>query len=270
MNYPIKGFLETSFSDWPGKMVSVLFLPSCNFRCRYCHNHDLVLRPEKYSDFPWEFILAALEKRKGWTDGVCLTGGEPTLHPWLPRLVRELRSAKGLTIGGEPLSIKLDTNGSNPEVLKELVEGGLVDYVAMDLKAPLQADRYSAIVGIPLGGEEMSRLQTSIQILLRGRVDFEFRTTLAPAFLAEEEVYDLARQIRGARRYHLQNFNPRETLDESLRKITPTDPELLRRMQKKVDEILHQGVTNHGLTGAGTKAAVQNGAWSPRRCELRL
>jgi len=270
MNYPIKGFLETSFSDWPGKMVSVLFLPSCNFRCRYCHNHDLVLRPEKYSDFPWEFILAGMEKRKGWIDGVCLTGGEPTLHPWLPRLVRELRSAKGLTIGGEPLSIKLDTNGSNPEVLEELVDGRLVDYVAMDLKAPLQAGRYSEITGISLGEEEMSRIQASIQILLSGRVDFEFRTTLAPAFLAEEEVYDLARRVRGARRYQLQNFNPRDTLDESLREIAPADPELLRRMQKNVDEIIHPGVTNHDSAGAGTKGAAQNGANSPRRCELRM
>jgi pyruvate formate lyase activating enzyme len=269
MDYPIKGFLETSFSDWPGKVVSVLFLPSCNFRCRYCHNHDLVLRPEKYSNFPWEFILAGLARRKGWIDGVCLTGGEPTLHPWLPRLIRELRSAKGLTIGGKALPIKLDTNGSNPEVLEELVDGRLVDYVAMDLKAPLRADRYSAIAGISLGAEEMSRIQASIQILLRGKVDFEFRTTLAPALLAEEEVYDLARRIRGARRYQLQNLNPRETLDESLRKIAPAAPELLRRMQKNVDEIIHQGVASRGLAVAGTNGPVQSGARSTRRLELR-
>ncbi len=268
MDYPIKGFLETSFSDWPGKMVSVLFLPSCNFRCCYCHNYELVLRPEKYPNFPWEFILAGLEKRKGWIDGVCLTGGEPTLHRWLPRLIRELRSAKGLTIKGDPLSIKLDTNGSNPEVLEELIGAGLVDYVAMDLKAPLQADRYSAIAGTSLGGEEMSRIQASIQILLSGRVDFEFRTTLAPALLKEEEIYALARGIRGARRYKLQNFNPRETLDESLRKMAPADPGLLRRMQKRVDEIIRQDVTSYVLPGAGTESSVQSGASSPRPCEL--
>ncbi len=241
-SYPIKGFLETSFSDWPGKMASVLFLPYCNFRCPYCHNHELILRPEKYPNFPWEVILAGLQKRKGWVDGVCLTGGEPTLHPWLPRLIRELRAAKDLTLNGEPLSIKLDTNGSNPDVLEELIDEGLVDYVAMDLKAPVQADRYSAITGTSLGVEGMARIQASVQILLCGKVDYEFRTTLAPALLEEEEIYALARRVRGAPRYNLQNFNPRETLDESLRELAPVEPERLRRMQKRVNEIIHQDV----------------------------
>ncbi len=256
MDYPIKGFLETSFSDWPGKMVSVLFLPSCNFRCRYCHNHELVLQPGKYSNFPWEVILAGLQKRKGWIDGVCLTGGEPTLHPWLPRLIRELRSATEVTLHGEPLPIKLDTNGSNAEVLEQLINEGLVDYVAMDLKAPLQADRYSAITGTSLGEEEMERIQASIQILLRGKVDYEFRTTLVPTLLEEEEIYDLARRVRGAPRYNLQNFKPQETLDGSLRKVAPADPELLRRMQRRVNEIIHQGVTSYALGLVGTKRSI--------------
>jgi len=238
MNYPIKGFLETSFSDWPGKIASVLFLPSCNFRCRYCHNYELVLRPENYPDFPWKVILAGLQEHKGWIDGVCLTGGEPTLHPWLPRLIRELRLDRGLTLKGEPLSIKLDTNGTNPEVLEELIDEGLLDYVAMDLKAPLQADRYSAITGASLGEKEMSRILASIQILLSGKVDYEFRTTLVPTLIAEEEIYALARRIRGTPRYRLQNFRPQETLDRSLRKLAPVDLELLRRIQKRVDEII--------------------------------
>jgi pyruvate formate lyase activating enzyme len=251
MDYPIKGFLETSFSDWPGKVASVLFLPSCNFRCRYCHNHELVLRPEEYPDFPWEFILAGLQKRRGWIDGVCLTGGEPALHPWLPRMIRELKAAKELGPADGSLGIKLDTNGTRPEVLEKLIGGGLLDYVAMDLKGPLQADRYSAITGTPLEEEQMEEVRVSIEILLRGKIDYEFRTTLAPSLLEEEEIYALARRVRGAPRYTLQNFNPRETLDGSLRKVAPLHPERLRRMQKRVNEIIRETASDHPFAGRG-------------------
>jgi pyruvate formate lyase activating enzyme len=238
MEYRIKGFLETSFSDWPGKMASVLFLPSCNFRCPYCHNYELVLQPEKFANFPWELILEDLKKRQGWIDGVCLTGGEPTLHPWLPPLIRELRSMRSLTPSGEPMGIKLDTNGTHPEVLHKLIDEGLLDYVAMDLKAPLEAARYSLTTGVPMEKEQMDRVQSSIQILLRGKVDYEFRTTVVSTLIEEEEIYTLARQIRGAPRYTLQNFNPRDTLDEKLRKVAPVDPALLHRMQRRVNEII--------------------------------
>jgi len=238
MDYRIKGFIETSFSDWPGKVVSVLFLPSCNFRCGYCHNHELVLHPERFSDFPWQAILEGTEKHKGWIDGVCVTGGEPTLHSWLPSLLRELRSSKKLTPEGKPLGIKLDTNGTHPEVLDRLIGEGLLDYVAMDLKGPLQKERYAAITGVPHGEENIDCLRTTIQILLKGKVAHEFRTTLVPGLIEEEEVYSLARQVRGAQRYTLQNFNPRETLKEGLKKVPPWDPALLKKMQKKVNEII--------------------------------
>jgi pyruvate formate lyase activating enzyme len=243
MTYSIKGFVETSFSDWPGRVVSVLFLPSCNLRCPFCHNHGLVLHPETYPDFPWEVILEGLRKRRGWVDGVCLTGGEPTLHPWLPLLIRELKSDRRLTPSGEPLAVKLDTNGTRPEVLENLLADGLLDYVAMDLKAPLKADRYSALTGVSGGDEQIDRIQTSIGILLSGKADYEFRTTFVPALLGEEEVCELARRIRGARRYTLQNFNPREALDARLREGAPLDPDLLRTMQARVNEIIKEDVS---------------------------
>ncbi len=234
----IKGFLETSFSDWSGKVVSVFFLPSCNLRCPFCHNHGLVLRPEVYDDFPWEAILESLRRRRGWIDGVCLTGGEPTLHSWLLPLIRELKSNRNLTFSGEPLAIKLDTNGTHPQVLESLLRQGLLDYIAMDLKAPLEAGRYSALTGIVFSEERMERVRASVQLLLRGKVDYEFRTTVVPCLLEEEEIYAIARQIRGAARYSLQNFNPRETLDPRLRETAPLDPSVLRRMQARVNQII--------------------------------
>src|SRR3972149_6713066 len=112
MDYPIKGFIETSFSDWPGKVVAVLFLPSCNFRCPYCHNHELVLLPEKYPNFPLQEILHSLRERTGWIDGGCLTGGEPTLHPWLASLIHELRSARGMAGPWGSPGLKLEPDGT--------------------------------------------------------------------------------------------------------------------------------------------------------------
>lgn len=238
--FPVKGFLETSFSDWPGKIASVLFLPSCNFACPFCHNHELVLRPERYPDFPWEFILDGLKRRRGWIDGVCLTGGEPTLHPWLPDLILELRASRTLTGTGEPLAIKLDTNGSNPEALEGLIRDGFVDFVAMDLKAPLDRGRYSALAGKPFTEDAMERIQASIRLLLSGRVDFQFRTTVVAPLLGEEDVYELARRVRGAPRYTLQNFNPAGAMDASLRSAAPLDPERLGRMQRRVNEIIRK------------------------------
>ena len=256
MVYPIKGFLETSFSDWPGRVVSVLFLPSCNLRCPFCHNHGLVLRPEKFESFPWGVILEGLQKRRGWVDGVCLTGGEPTIHPWLPLLIRELRSNPGLTSTGGPLAVKLDTNGTRPEILAELLAEGLIDYVAMDLKGPLRADRYSALTGVPCGEGQIDRIQASIQILLEGKTDYEFRTTVVPTLLEEEEIYALARRIRGAGRYTLQSFNPREALDENLRKVAPPDPATLQRMQDRVNGIIKKEVSGFEFRVSGSTAGT--------------
>ena len=124
----IKGFLETSFIDWPDKICAVLFLPICNFRCPYCHNHGLILRPEEYETLSWPFIRERFQTLRGWLDGVCVSGGEPTLHPDLPDLLAAIKAL------GFP--VKLDTNGTRPKVLHFLVDEKLVDFVAMDVKAP--------------------------------------------------------------------------------------------------------------------------------------
>ncbi len=234
MDYPIKGFIEVSFSDWPGKIVSVLFLPYCNFRCPYCHNHELVLLPEKYPDYPFPEILKKLRRQEGWIDGVCITGGEPTLHPWLPGLIRDLKVAYR-----NFLPIKLDTNGTHPEILKALMDEGLLDYVALDIKGPLEENRYATTAGVSFHEKGLFQIQASIEILLAGKVDYEFRTTVVPTLIAEEEVYTLARRLKGARRYTLQNFSPRDPLHEGFKKIPPFDEGIFRRMQDRVNEMIH-------------------------------
>jgi pyruvate formate lyase activating enzyme len=223
----IKGFLETSLSDWPGKLCSVLFLPSCNFRCPYCHNHPLVFHPEQYATIPLEDILGRLRSLRNWIDGVCLTGGEPSLHADLPLLVREIKKHRFL--------IKLDTNGSNPQRLENLIEAGEVDFVSMDVKAPLDPFRYSRSTGLPI---KLKPILESIEILKRGKVDYEFRMTVVPGLHEEKDIQTLGDQLRAGPRLILQNFNPENPLDPSLKNIAPYDPKVLKKIEREVQEMI--------------------------------
>jgi len=223
----IKGFLETSFLDWPGKLCSVLFLPHCNFRCPYCHNHPLVFHPEQYSTIPLEDILGRLHSLKNWIDGVCLTGGEPTLHADLPFLIREIKRYRFL--------VKLDTNGSNPQMLENLMETGEIDFISMDVKAPLDPFRYSRSIGLPIN---LKPVLESIEILKGGKVEYEFRMTVVPGLHSEEDIQTLGNQLRVGRRFILQNFNPENPLDPSLKNIVPYDLKVLKRIEREVQEMI--------------------------------
>jgi pyruvate formate lyase activating enzyme len=159
----------------------------------------------------------------------------------------------------------LDTNGTHPEILESLLRQGLLDYVAMDLKAPLEADRYSALTGVSFSDEQMERVRASVRLLLRGEVDYEFRTTVVPCLLEEEEIYAIARRIRGAARYTLQNFNPRETLDPRLREATPLEPSMLQRMQARVNQILRENSANFKFGVRSSEFGVFRGDRVPAR-----
>ncbi len=223
----IKGFSETSFLDWPGKLCSVLFLPHCNFRCPYCHNHPLVFHPEQYATVPMEDILARLHSLRTWIDGVCLTGGEPTLHTDLPLLVQEIKRHRFL--------VKLDTNGSNPQMLGNLIEGGEINFVSMDVKAPLDPFRYSRSIGLPI---KLKPILESIEILKRGKVEYEFRMTVVPGLHQEEDIRILGNQLKSGQRFILQNFNPENPLDPSLKKTVPYDPKVLKEIERDVQTIM--------------------------------
>ena len=222
----IKGFLETSFLDWPGKLCSVLFLPFCNFRCPYCHNHPLVFHPEQYTTVPLEDIFTRLRSLRTWIDGVCLTGGEPTLHSDLPVLLQEIKRNGFLA--------KLDTNGSNPQMLENLIRGGKVDFISMDVKGPLDPFRYSRSAGLPI---KLKPILESIEILKRGNVEHEFRMTVVPGLHQEEDIRMLGDQLKAGPRFILQNFNPENPLDPSLRNRGPYDPKLLKKMEKEIQTI---------------------------------
>jgi pyruvate formate lyase activating enzyme len=222
----IKGFLETSFLDWPGKISAVLFLPGCNFRCPYCHNHPLIFQPEQFATISLREILQRLQSFRGWIDGVCITGGEPTLHPDLPLLIHEIRE--------RGFRVKLDTNGSHPELLEKLIEAEAVDFVSMDVKAPLDHISYRRSTGCLI---DLSPITQSIEILKWERVEYQFRMTVVPPFHNEEEIQRLARQLKAGKRFVLQNFNPENPLDPSLKNTIPYDPKLLKEMERRAQKI---------------------------------
>ena len=221
---PIKGFLETSFIDWPGELCAILFVGGCNFRCPFCHNHPLVLAPEGMETIDFEEIMSRLAIRKNWLAGVCISGGEPTLSPGLPRMIARLKA--------EGWAVKLDTNGSRPEILAQLLAGNLLDMVAMDVKAPLVQDKYERCAGCSV---DLGAIQKSIDLLRHSGIPHEFRMTIAPALHTEEDIRAWARQFDPSRaRLTLQNFNPRSTLDVRFEKEEVFAPEIFSRMSALV------------------------------------
>lgn len=201
---PIKigGLQKTTLLDYPGKVASTIFTSGCNFKCPYCHNRDLVFVPEDYSFVDVNEVLSFLEKRKGVLDGVCISGGEPLMQEHLIPLLKEIKKL------GYP--IKIDTNGNMPDRLKEVCESGLVDYVAMDIKN--SPDKYVSTVGLNQEVFQLDNIKRSIAYLLTGDIDYEFRTTVVKGLHEVEDILDIARWIRGAKRYYLQSYEDSENV----------------------------------------------------------
>ena len=190
----VGGFRKFSLIDYPGKMCAIIYTRGCNFRCPYCHNPELVL-PEHYAvQVDVDSVLDFLHNRQGLLDAVTVTGGEPTLHDDLPEFLQAIKALGFL--------VKLDTNGSYPKMLKDLIESGTVDYVAMDIKAPLQS--YSKVSGEE---EFIDDVEESIRLLKQGSVDYEFRTTVDRSLLGEADLLSIGETIQGAKRFYLQKLN---------------------------------------------------------------
>ncbi len=208
----VKGFVAVSLSDWDGRVSSVLFLPSCNLRCPFCYNKNLVLNPEEMSTIPETRIEDYLKSNKKWIDGIVITGGEPTLHQDLPSLCERLK--------GMGLEVKLDTNGTNPTMARGLIEKRLIDYVALDVKAPLTTEKYSRASGVH-ATSIVENIKETVQLLLGGAIEYEFRMTVVPSLHEIEDVEAICRMIKGCRKFALQNFKPDvETIDPGYQNLT--------------------------------------------------
>jgi len=220
-DFPVKGFIETSFIDWKKHLSSVIFFGGCNFRCPYCHNSSLVLDHTEMEDIPFEYIMLTLRKYKNWVDRVVITGGEPTIQINLLNILWNIKK--------EGMLIKLDTNGSSPATIKSLVNEGLVDYIAMDIKGPV--DRYKRWCGVDV---DIKKIKESVEFILEGKVDYEFRMTVVPFLHREEDIYETATYIKDAKQFYIQEFKPNNTLNPDFSSIKPFSPEKADKIRKNV------------------------------------
>ena len=200
ISFPIGGFTKLSLIDYPGHLSSVVFTSGCNFRCNYCHNPELVI-PKLIKENPaysFKEIFHWIYDNNSMLDAIVITGGEPTIHGSLPSFIRRLKQ-----LG---LKIKLDTNGTNPTMLKKLIEQECIDYIAMDIKAPLNQEKYQQIIGVKLEKKSFAKINESISIITNSRIDHEFRTTL-DSRLNFEEVKKITEEIPGKLFLQKLHFN---------------------------------------------------------------
>lgn len=193
------GLEKLSLVDYDGKVAATVFTGACNFKCGFCHNGPLVVDVNNLQSMSEEDILSYLNTRKGILDGVCITGGEPTLHKDLPLFIEKIKN-----IG---LSVKVDTNGTNPEMIKTLYENGLADYFAMDIKN--DKDNYAKTIGFK--EYNTAKIEKSVEYFLSGNTDYEFRTTLINEYHMAENMKNIALWIKGAKKYFLQKYKEVET-----------------------------------------------------------
>jgi len=219
----IGGLQKNTLIDFPGRIACTVFLCGCNFRCPFCYSSELVL-PDKIKEQPKiseKDFFDFLESRKELLDGVVLCGGEPTINKDLPEFIKKIKSLGFL--------VKLDTNGSNPQMLGSLIDKKLIDYIAMDIKGP--KERYDEFAGVRV---DIKKIQESIDILKEDEIDYEFRSTIVPGLHTKENVVDMAKWIKGAKKYYLQSFRPEKNIDAGLEKIKPYSEEFLKQIIKEI------------------------------------
>ncbi len=221
----IGGLEKSTLIDYPGHVACTVFLIGCNFRCPFCYSSELVLL-EKIKLQPRileKDFFSFLEERQGLVEGVVICGGEPTLQKDLPDFIKKIKNLGYL--------VKLDTNGSNSEMLKRLIKDGLLDYIAMDIKAPVEKQKYEKAAGVRVNLEKIRR---SIELIKNSGVDYEFRTTVVPGIHSKEDIVQIAKDIGLAKKYCLQNFRGEKTISPRLEKIRLYPKEFLTEVKREV------------------------------------
>ncbi|KKU53863.1 MAG: Anaerobic ribonucleoside-triphosphate reductase activating protein [Candidatus Moranbacteria bacterium GW2011_GWE1_49_15] len=210
------GYQKLTLIDYPGKIATTVFTVGCSFRCPFCHNPELVLADQfpELNDMEAEFFKF-LEKRKGKLEGVCITGGEPTIQPDIINFIKKVKAMGFL--------VKLDSNGTRPDVLRKVIKEKLVDFIAMDIKN--SPKKYSKTVGV---SADMERIKLSVYMIMNSGIDYEFRTTVVPGIHEEKDFDEIAKWIKGAKAYYLQEFRDLKVIDPKLkgkRDVKPIDLE---------------------------------------------
>lgn len=227
----IHGLNKTTLLDYPGHVAATVFFGGCNFRCPFCHNGSLVLSPAGQPVIPEEDFFSFLNKRKSILEGVCITGGEPTLIPDLPNFIKKIKSYG--------LLVKLDTNGYKPEVLISLANEGIIDYVAMDIKS--SPTNYHMSCG--LQNININKIKESADFLINGNIPYEFRTTVVKELHTETDFAEISNWLSGAGNYFLQNY--KESEDIISPGLSAHKPETLLKFKK----ILEENISNVSIRG---------------------
>lgn len=223
----IAGVQRAGMLDWPGRVTATVFLAGCNLRCPFCHNPELIGTPRRLE--PADTLLALVRERRAWLDGIVVTGGEPLSQPGLADLLRTLKR--------EGMPVKLDTNGTYPEALVDLIEEELVDFIALDVKAT--PDRYERATGIR---ELWPLVERSVAAILESDLDHEFRTTCYPLAVGPDDPVEIASHLAGGKRYVLQQFRPSRTFDPAAISVRPHAPETLCRTAERCSSYLPTGI----------------------------
>ena len=221
----IGGLQKLTLIDFPGKLACTVFLVGCNFRCPFCYSGELVM-PEKikgHPTIPEKDFLGFLRKKKGLLEAVVICGGEPCINDDLPEFCGKIKKMGFL--------VKLDTNGSKPEMLKKLIKEKLIDYVAMDVKTSFGNQKYDKATGMKIF---LGKVKKSIEIIKNSGIDYEFRTTVVPTIHSKEDIIELAKALSPAKKYYLQNFRPEKTINPAFEKIKPYPQEFLLKIQKEI------------------------------------
>lgn len=222
----INGFQKLTLLDYPGKVACTLFTAGCNLRCPFCHNASLVINPDMSHGISTEEILDYLKKRQGILEGVCISGGEPLLQPDIKDFMKQIKE-----LG---YAVKLDTNGCFPEKLMDLVNSGLIDYVAMDIKNC--KNKYGLTVGIE--NFDITPIEKSVEFLKEGHVDYEFRTTVVKELHNVDDIQDIGVWLKGATRCFVQNFVDSGELIQN--GLNPVDSAVLEEMKSKLNQNIGQ------------------------------
>jgi len=223
----ILGLQKQSLIEYPGRISAIVFLGGCNLRCQFCYVPHLVLPKEikKQKEISQKEIFSFLKERRNFLEAVAITGGEPTLNRDLPNFIKKIKKFGYL--------VELETNGTNPKMLKYLIEKKLIDYVATDIKHRLDNfEKYKEITGWVLTKEMFENIKKSVKILLSGKVDYELRTTIMKEFHKKEDILEICKEIQGAKVYYLQNYQKNHTI--SGKTFTPFE-------EKEIEEIVKEG-----------------------------
>jgi pyruvate formate lyase activating enzyme len=223
----ILGLQKQSLIEYPGRISAIVFLGGCNLRCQFCYVPHLVLPEEieKQKEISQREFFSFLKERKNFLEAVSISGGEPTINKDLPNFIRKIKELGYL--------VELETNGTNPKMVKYLINKKLVDYVGMDIKQRLDNfERYKEITGWVLTKEMFENIKKSVKILISSKVDYEFRTTIMKEFHKKDDILEICREIKGAKVYYLQNYQKNHTI--SGKTFTPFD-------EKEIEEIVKEG-----------------------------